>query len=137
MDPMELLNERIQDFPGYGDDVARRRSDELVRSFLGEMLADLAARCKPSDPAVNERLGDLTFRAGFANQAVFQAYEAAVLDDSGRSAIEGADAAAVNLADVAAALDPRDLSGFLNEVDAAFDGRDAAMRAAATSTTPA
>ena len=135
MDPLELLNERIPDFPGYATDVARRSSDERVRSFLGEMLADLAARCKPADPAVNERLGDLTFRAGFANQSVFRAYEAAPLDAAAEAAVARADAAAVNLADVAAALDPRDLPGFLTEVEAAFDARDAAMRGA-TSKSP-
>jgi hypothetical protein len=48
MDPLELLNERIHDFPGYATDTDRRLSDEMVRAFLGEMLADLQAKPRRS-----------------------------------------------------------------------------------------
>ncbi|HTX59189.1 MAG TPA: hypothetical protein VMH02_05875, partial [Verrucomicrobiae bacterium] len=107
---MALLSERIEGFPGYATDADRRRSDELVRAFLGEMLADLQERCKPADPAVAERLGDLIFRTGFTNVAAVRQFESARLDDAARDAIAAADVAAVNLADVAAGLDPRDLA---------------------------
>jgi len=133
MNSLELLDERINDFPGYATDVDRRRSDELVRSFLGEMLADLQVKLAPLDPGVGEQIGDLMFRAGFTNQIAFRPYESASLDEAAIAEVAAADAQAVNLADVAATVRRDGLASFLGEVTAAFDARDAAMRAVATS----
>jgi hypothetical protein len=133
MDPLELLNERIHNFPGYATDTDRRLADEMVRAFLGEMLADLQVKLAPLDEAVAGQIGELMFRAGFTNQIAFRPYESAALDDAGVAEIAAADAAAVNLADVAATVRKDGLPSFLAEVVAAFDARDAAMRSLATS----
>ena len=45
MEPLEQLRAKIAGFPGYDGDLERRRSDEYVRSYLGEALADFAGRC--------------------------------------------------------------------------------------------
>lgn len=131
MDPLELLNERIHDFPGYETDTDRRLSDEMVRAFLGEMLADLQVKLGPLDEATASKIGDLMFRSGFTNQIAFRPYESLELDEAGIAEIATADARAVDLADVAATVRKGGLAEFLEEVTAAFDARDGAMRSLA------
>jgi hypothetical protein len=131
MDPLELLNERINDFPGYATDTDRRRSDEMVRAFLGEMLADLQIKLAPLDDAVTSQIGDLLFRSGFTNQIAFRPYESVELSDAGVAEIATADVRAVDLADVAATVRKDGVPSFLADVTAAFDARDAAMRSLA------
>ena len=131
MDPLELLNERMNDFPGYATDSDRRLSDEMVRAFLGEMLADLQIKLAPLDEAVTSQIGDLLFRSGFTNQIAFRPYEAVALDEAGVTEIATADARAIDLADVAATVRKDGLPSFLADVTAAFDARDAAMRSLA------
>jgi hypothetical protein len=135
MDPLELLNERIHDFPGYATDSDRRLSDEMVRAFLGEMLADLQVKLAPLDEALTSQIGDLMFRSGFTNQIAFRPYESVELSEAGVAEIASADARAVDLADVAATVRKDGLAGFLAEVTAAFDARDAAMRSLAAAAT--
>ena len=131
MDPLELLNERINDFPGYATDTDRRRSDELVRAFLGEMLADLQAKLAPLDDAVGGQIGELMFRSGFTNQIAFRPYESVELSEAGIEEIATADVRAIDLADVAATVRKDGLPSFLADVTEAFDARDAAMRSLA------
>jgi len=133
MDPLELLNERIAGFPGYATDTDRRLADEMVRAFLGEMLAELQAKLAPLDEELNGRIGDLMFRSGFTNQIAFRPYESVPLDDAGVAEIATADARAVDLADVAATVRKDGVRSFLADVTAAFDARDAAMRSLAAS----
>ena len=131
MDPLELLNERMNDFPGYATDSDRRLADEMVRAFLGEMLADLQVKLAPLDEAVTSQIGDLLFRSGFTNQIAFRPYEAAELSEAGVTEIATADVRAIDLADVAATVRKDGLPSFLADVTAAFDARDAAMRSLA------
>jgi hypothetical protein len=131
MDPLELLNERIHDFPGYATDTDRRLSDEMVRAFLGEMLADLQVRLAPLDDQTGGQIGELMFRAGFTNQIAFRPYESIELDEAGITEIATADGRAVDLADVAATVRKGGVAEFLGEVAAAFDARDAAMKSLA------
>lgn len=135
MDPLEQLRARIADFPGYDDDLARRRSDELVRSYLGEALATLAARCAPLAPELQARVDMLLLRVGFADPKSFGAHNgfAGAHDETGEADVAADDAATVALTDRASSVAAGDLTPYLDEVGAVLDRREAAMRAAAAS----
>lgn len=135
MDPLEQLRARIAGFPGYGGDFERRRSDEFVRSYLGEALADLEVRCGALSPEVKQRIDALLLRAGFADQRSFSNHHGiaalhAIAADGGSVAAE--DAALVGVADQAGGIDPGAVERYLDEVAATLDRRDAAMRTAAS-----
>ncbi|MEO6835682.1 MAG: hypothetical protein ABI231_07245 [Candidatus Tumulicola sp.] len=129
MEPLEFLKSKIADFPGYGEDDSRRRSDELVRSYLGEAVAGLEERLGPLDAALGQRLGDLLLRVGFTNQAAYKIYEDAARTKSDYDAMAAADAFAVEVADRAPS-EPAELPAFFNEVGEALDRRDATMSGA-------
>jgi len=131
MEPLELLREKIPDFPGYDNEVARRRSDEYVRSYLGEALANLAAS-QTLSPELAQRVDALVLRVGFADQQAFSRHIG--IGPSGASKeddVVAADAATIELADRAALLEPAATNRYFDEVAAALDGREAALRAAA------
>jgi hypothetical protein len=131
MEPLEQLRAKISGFPGYDGELDRRLSDEYVRSYLGEALADLVARGVLS-PELRERADEVILRVGFADQHAFAAHAAAKTRNWGdESAVAAADAATVALADRAASLDAASAAGYLDQVTAALDERDAAIRAAA------
>ena len=106
----DSLQSAIADFPGYGDDVSRERSDEFVRSYVGERLADLQQRLQPLDAALGDRIEALVLRSAFVNQAAYKLYD----DGNDRSTINvdgvvTADAAAVAVADRASSIDAAQL----------------------------
>ena len=134
MEPLEELRAKIAEFPGYDGDIERRRSDEYVRSYLGESLANLAPRgAVPVE--LRQRVDDLVLRVGFANPADFGARRsvAAANEAHDVSALAAADAATVELADRAASIEPAALGPYLDEVAVTLDRRDAALRAASMS----
>jgi class 3 adenylate cyclase len=134
MEPLEKLREKIAGFPGYNGDLERRRSDEYVRSYMGEALTEFAARNALS-PQLQSRIGDLLLRVAFADPREFGEHHIAVAtsqDDGG--AVAAADAATVELADRAASLRPEDAANYLDDVEKLLDERDAAMSAAAKTT---
>jgi|GEM_PF-1855576 len=130
VNPLELLRSTIDGFPGYGGDAERRRSDEYVRSYLGERLADLSAR-RQLPPELQERIEELVLRAGFADPHLFALRHDASRDSNDGGALAAADATIVAIADRAELLDPAGAADYLDEVVAALDERDAALRAAA------
>src|SRR5580700_2676355 len=123
--PLEFLKSKIADFPGYSDDVSRWRSDELVRSYIGEAVADLQQRLEPLDVALDGRVGDLLIRLGFANQAAYKNYEDGAHSTFNPDAMLAADAAAVELGDGASSIDVQQLPAYLDEISASLDQRDA------------
>jgi hypothetical protein len=133
MDPLELLRTKIAGFPGYADEAARRHSDEYVRSYLGEALADLEVRCTDISPELKQSIGALLLRVGFADQKAFAIHHV----NAGTHAVPSADsialvdAATVDVACQAPLVAPDDLARYLDEVAATLDRRDAAMRGAA------
>ncbi|HVR47454.1 MAG TPA: hypothetical protein VMT95_12565 [Candidatus Binatia bacterium] len=134
MDPLEQLRARIAGFPGYDGDLERRRSDEFVRSYLGEALADLEVRCGSISPELRQRFDALLLRVGFADQKAFHHVVARVhAAPNVDSSIAVADVATVDLASQAPQVEPDRLARYLDEVAATLDRRDAAMRAAAAS----
>jgi hypothetical protein len=133
MDALEQLRARIAGFPGYDGDLERRRSDEFVRSYLGEALADLEVRCSAVSPEVKQRIGALLLRVGFADQKAFANHHDAggihVVTDADAS-VAIADAAVIQVADQANVAEPNSVERYLDEVVATLDRRDAVMRAA-------
>jgi len=135
MDPLERLREKIAGFPGYVGDLDRRRSDELVRSYLGEALTELAARCGELSPELQQRVDALLLRVGFADPKSFAVHRVVSNiptppHDGGEVAQD--DVAAVDVADRAPEVDAASIARYLDDVTATLDGREAAMRAAAT-----
>lgn len=131
MELLEQLRAKISGFPGYDGELERRLSDEYVRSYLGEALADLAAR-DVLPPELRERVDEAILRVGFANQHAFAAHARGKTPDArDESAVAAADAATVALADRAASLDGASAASYLDQVTATLDKRDAAIRAAA------
>ena len=129
MDPLDFLREKIPNFQGFDDEGARRLSDELVRAYAGEALADLQQRL--GDVAVaNERLSKILLRCEFANQIALKQFESAELDETRTERIASADARVIELADNANAVDAASLDGYLQQLEEAFDQRDRAMETA-------
>ena len=131
MEPLEQLRSKIAGFPGYDDELERRRSDAYVRSYLGEALADLIAR-NVLEPAQREQADGLQLRVGFADPHAFVAHHVpgAPADSTKESAVAAADAATVALADRASCVDAASAAAYLNDVTATLDQRDVAIRAA-------
>lgn len=134
MDPLESLRERIPEFPGYGDDLSRRRSDSYVRSYLGEAIASLDARLGDLEPALQQRVDDVLLRVGFADSKSFATHNGLAERTESESdpgkvlAVE--DAATLDLADRTKAVDAATLASYLDDVRTLLDRREAAMRAA-------
>jgi hypothetical protein len=127
MEQNALLQGKIDGFPGYAGQDARRLSDEMVRSYLGEALAAAEERLAPGESAEGERLSDLLLRVAFGDQRILKAYEASERP-GGFGTIAELDAAVVRLADRAATCTLADLGAYLNEVTGMLDQREAAMR---------
>jgi hypothetical protein len=125
--PLEFLKSKIPDFPGYSDDVSRWRSDELVRSYLGEAVADLQERLQPLDAALDTRVGDLLIRVGFANQSAYKKYEDGARAKIDADAMTAADVGAVKIAERAPSIDVVQLPAYLDEIAETLDRRDTAM----------
>jgi hypothetical protein len=135
MDPLEELREKIPGFPGYGGDIERRRSDELVRSYLGEALADLTLSCGPLSAELTQRVDALLLRVGFADPKAFAVHSVfgrmpATAGDDG--AFVALDLAVVADADRASSIVPDAVGQYVDDVTATLDRRDATMRAAVT-----
>jgi hypothetical protein len=134
MEPLELLLAKISGFPGYDTTLQRRHSDEYVRSYLGERLSAMGARCQLS-PDHQTRLDALVLRVAFANPKDFNAHDVDGGPANDDGALAGRDAATIELADRAAAIEPASVGAYLDDVTAALDRRDDALRAIALKTT--
>jgi hypothetical protein len=126
----DSLQSAIPEFPGYGDDVAREQSDEYVRSYVGERIADLQERLQPLDGTLGERVGEMLLRTAFVNQAAYKLYEGNDRSAIDADAVTVADAAAVKVADRAPSIDAAQLPQYLDDVAHALDARDTAMSGA-------
>jgi hypothetical protein len=132
MEPLEQLREKIDDFPGYDTNLARRRSDEYVRSYLGEALTGMAAS-RPLCAELQARLDALVLRVAFADPKAFNVHDGIGASDShdDGGAVAEADVATVDLADKAGSVDSASEASYLEAVTVTLDERDAALRAAA------
>ena len=124
-----MLEIKIPDFAGYGDEDKRRLADEQVRSYLGEALAAAGARLAPLPQGLQNVFDDLVIRTGFTNQKAFRAFEEGARNGGDFDGLAQADAAVVEVADRAAAVDSAGFEACLGEAAAALDRRDQIMRA--------
>ena len=128
MEPLELLRSKIDDFPGYDTAIERRRSDEFVRSYMGEALTEMAARCTLSEED-QTRLDALVLRVAFADPRDFSVHDALAGPNDG-GAVAAVDADTLEAAERANALDCGAVASYLDDVTAVLDRRDSTMRAA-------
>lgn len=136
MDPLQGVRDKIPNFPGYGDELARRHSDELVRSYLGEALVDLSARLAPMESDGGERIDALLLRVGFADQQAFARHGCGPEDRelcSECDAVLSDDLETIQLADRAVAIEASALPAYLDAVEGLLERRDATLRAASAS----
>jgi hypothetical protein len=127
MDGLEAIGTKIRNFPGYGTLEARRASDELVRSYVGEALALLNERHSDFFAQRPEVYEALLLRSGFMNQAAFHAFEYAGGSETRQQAMAEADVALLTIADAAARVASADVGRYVDDLTAAFDKRDKAM----------
>lgn len=130
MDGLETIGAKISNFPGYGTLEARRSSDELVRSYAGEALASLDELHPEFFAERSDAYESLSLRLGFMNQVAFHAFEYAAQSDARRAAVAQADSALVAVADRAAQVALAAVPAYLDDMTAALDARDAAMKGA-------
>jgi len=128
MQPLESLKAVIADFPGYDENLARDRSDELVRSYAGERLAEMQERLEPLDAALDDRISQLLLRTAFASQVSHKLYASSERSEVDAGPVAAADAQTIALADRAASIVAGGVGAYLDEITAVLDRRDAAMR---------
>jgi hypothetical protein len=118
----------VPGYAGHGDARARHLSDQQVRAWVGEQLADLQERLAVED--LREQLDALLLRCEFADQHVVHAIEddrfalaefAAAIEDYDRKLIEAAAACST----VAAA----EILGLIEAIESAFAERSAGIAA--------
>ena len=121
MSALDDIKAEIPDFPGCEGEEECRRSDEEVRSYVGERLAALDGKV----PAEQKELYEaLLLRCEFMNQEAFKIFDED-RNEARIAAVIDADAALV------AAAKPLDANAnigeALNAIRDALDRRDAAM----------
>lgn len=127
MDDADAIRAQIPNFPGYATLPDRRLADELVRSYLGEALSELAARHPDFFADAHDGYQRLLMRASFMNQLAFHAFEYSDGDAVRQAAVAAGDRAIVTVADRSSVVEAAGIPAYLDDVTAAFDGRDAAM----------
>jgi len=135
MDDTAFLHERIESYAGYTNDVARQRSDEQIRAYVGESLARLRERLRPAG-AVSGTLDRVLVRCEFADLAVAHAFDAVDVSAGEIAATAAADRELVTLADRAGQVDAAELEPFLAQIGTALDRRWRGVGARAATAAP-
>jgi hypothetical protein len=118
----------VPGYAGHSDAVARRRSDQQVRAWVGELLVDLQDRL-PLD-GVRERVEALLIRCEFADQHVVHAIEDDRFGaDDFAAAIEDYDRKLVTAAGACPTVTAAELSGLVDALERAFAERAAGIEA--------
>jgi hypothetical protein len=118
----------VPDYAGHGDTVARRRSDQQVRAWVGELLVDLQDRL-PLD-GVRARVEALLMRCEFADQHVVRAIEDNRFGaDDFAVAIEDYDRKLVTVAGACPTVTAAELGGLIDAIERAFAERAAGIEA--------
>ncbi|MGZ6105581.1 MAG: hypothetical protein ACXWNJ_14825 [Vulcanimicrobiaceae bacterium] len=127
MGALEQIRASIPEFEGYGDEESRARSDELIRSYLGERLSQFEDGHPEWLESCRDAFERLLFRCEFMNQDAFKPFEHVPADDPCIPKLLDADVQVLALADHVAALQGAEVPEFLQKVNAVLDRRDAAM----------
>jgi len=118
MGALESIRSEIVDFAGYGSEAQRRKADEQVRAFVGQVLAEVPdADVDALAPAERDTYDRVLLRCEFMNQQAFAKFEYDATDRQ-IAAVSDADAALLRAAQT------KDLAA----LQEALDRRDSAMR---------
>ena len=118
----------VPGYAGHDDPIARRLSDQQVRAWVGEMLADLEERI-PID-GIRERFEAVLLRCEFGDQHVIKAIEDERFGAPDKvRLVEEADRRLVEAANRGRTIGPDALEALLEELERAFDERSAAIAA--------
>lgn len=126
MDASDAIRARIPTFPGYANEKGRRLCDELVRSYVGEAVAEVSARL---DQGMSDRVGSLLMRAGFINQSAFTGFENAKIGDDAITRLLVCDLTLCTLAEKGSKISPNDFDAWISRIESSLDVRDSIMRA--------
>jgi hypothetical protein len=119
---VSVLRDLIPSYAGHADSQARRLSDQQVRAWAGEALADVRDRLDLG--AFAERFDALLMRCEFGDQRVIKALEADYFAEPGAAAaVEQHDGEVVAIAESAKTLTADGLDAFLGKLERAFDER--------------
>jgi hypothetical protein len=128
MDALERIRSIIAGYAGYADSPQRRRSDEQVRGFVGEVLAELPVVEIDNFSAQERSYYDrVLLRCEFTNQHVFHIFDSDPTPQRIQAMLQ-ADLEVVETAcTLRAKTDPKP-DGVIAALSEAFDKRDAAMQ---------
>jgi hypothetical protein len=130
MDALERIRSIIAGFAGYADGERRRLSDEQLRGFVGEVLAELPEseidRLSPQDRSCYDRV---LLRCEFVNQHVFHAFDTDPTPQRVAATLQ-ADLGVIEMTHALRSQTGEKLDGALCSLNQAFDKRDAAMQQA-------
>ncbi len=130
MDALERIRSFIDGFAGYTEAMQRRVSDEQIRAFVGEALAQLpAVEIDNLDADERAHYDRVLLRCEFINQDVFRVFDS----DPTTLRIEAtltADVLVVEAAEALTATQTATITHLLVQLGEAFDKRDAAMQIA-------
>lgn len=128
MNRLDEVRSKISEYPGYENRDTRSLADELVRGYAGRRLAEVGARLNGALPQSTRKEFDAALlRCQFTNQTAFKTFAEA--GGTKFDSLVTADAILIDLADRSGDVSQESLGGFLKDLTAALDGRDAAMDA--------
>ena len=128
MEALDQIRASIPDFEGYDDETSRAHSDELIRSYLGERLADFEYAHSAWLGGNRDAFNRLVLRCEFVDQEAFKPFEHASANDPRIPRLLDADLQVISLADRLPALDPAEVPAFVQRANELLDARDALMR---------
>lgn len=112
---------------GYEEQQQRRESDEQIRAFVGERLAELpAADVDAFSPEERGRYDRVLLRCEFLNQQSFRVFDLEPTPER-LAAVQNADAELKAAAEGLAGANGGEIDQALKRIEEAFDKRDAAM----------
>lgn len=127
MDALERIRSIISGFAGYEEPAQRRLSDEQIRGFVGEALAQLPAVEIDALTAEERSCYDgVLLRCEFVNQDVFRVFDGDPTPQRVQATLV-ADADVIEMARVLREAAEQRPNGTLAALSEAFDKRDAAM----------
>lgn len=111
----------------YQEEERRRLSDEQLRGYVGERLAELPANVLDAlSPGQRERYDRLLLRCEFLNQQGFHEFVRGPKERG--AAVDAADQELKASADRLPDANAASIGDILKNIETAFDKRDAAMR---------
>ena len=129
MADLEFLQGRIAGYADYGDGAARHHVDKQMRAYLGEALAAVRERLRPTGP-LGEQIEGLILRCEFSDQRVIHAADHARFGREQIDRIHALDRQIVETADrVREITSAEELGPLLDEAARALDERFGALSA--------